>query len=104
MQHSGFDVKSTFDCDRKRQTEMIKRHYSDYSEDQYVLWIVADLFHNRVTKDILCSVDIKSKTGKVYNIGNLNKSFADMNISTILRTPYPNKFIHHHLLIQILLS
>lgn len=44
MKHHGLakEERKTF---KEKQIENLKKHYSDFSEDDWVLWIVPELFH-----------------------------------------------------------
>lgn len=85
MKHNGHDLKESWyeDCykySKAQQVEMIQRHYK-YSENDWVLWIVADLFHNYQVKEITGEIEIK------------NKDDSSIDVPFLLRTPYPNKNI-----------
>ena len=67
------------------QIEMIKRHYTNYQEEQYVLWIVPELFHNTEATSIISNLKIILQDG----------NSMDMNFKIISCTPYPNKNIIH---------
>lgn len=70
------------DRQKAKQIEMIRRHYTDYSENDWVLWIVPDIFHNNQTVSVNGSIQIKKKDGSI------------LDIPYIPRKPYPNKGIH----------
>lgn len=69
------------ETEKARQIDMLKKHYN-YSDNQYVLWIVPDLFHNTPVKNIEATVEIKTKTDDIFKLPK-----------TIIRKPYPNKHI-----------
>jgi hypothetical protein len=86
MKHRGLNKTDKYYKDgykyvKAKQVEMIQRHYVDYSEKDWVLWIVCDLFHNYSVEDIIGLIEIKKKNGDL------------IEIPYILRTPYPNKRI-----------
>lgn len=65
-----------------RQREMLMRHYADYKDGQYVLWLVPELFFNFSSLEISGEIAILTKTG------------AKMDIPFLVRNPYPNKCIY----------
>lgn len=67
---------------KNEQIKMIKKHYKQYKSDDWVLWIVVELFHKYKVKDLTGTIEIKK------NDGNL------IEIPFVVRTPYPNKKIH----------
>lgn len=64
-----------------RQVEMIKRHYVDYVEGNWVLWIVPTLFHDYESAEIAGNIEIKKRVDAIQ-------------IPYMVRTPYPNKHIN----------
>jgi hypothetical protein len=65
---------------KSKQIEVIRKHYPNYSETDWVLWIVADLCH-KYDSDIVGTIKIRKKDGR----------FIDRPL--VLRTPYRNKII-----------
>lgn len=65
----------------ERQTEMLRRKYSDYCLSQFVLWIVPDFFHNYTAEKITGVITITKTDG------------TELTTKQIIRTPYPNKMI-----------
>lgn len=64
------------------QTEMIKRAYPRYNKgNDWVLWLVADLYHDNEPENLSCKIIIENEDGSVYDIPYK------------LRKPYPNKKI-----------
>lgn len=63
-----------------RQDEMIRRHDAEYTEKDWVLWIVPDFFYNRNARVITGTIEVK-------------RNGEPMEIPVILRNPYPNKKI-----------
>lgn len=88
MLHRGFNkrenwLKNGYQHVKASQTEMIKRAYPDYDQDNdWVLWIVPDLFHNREFMKLVGEIEVKKKDGSVLEIPH------------VVRTPYYNKKLH----------
>lgn len=72
-----------YENNKKSQIEMLKRHYVDYSENDWVLWIVPELFQKYFIKDLIATIKIKKNDGNFIDIPPF-----------LVRTPYPNKKIH----------
>lgn len=79
MKHSN---KDSYKNSKIQQVEMVKRHYIDYVDGDWILWIVAKLYHNYETSDIAGIIEIKKVGGDT------------INIPYIVRKPYPNKQIN----------
>lgn len=65
-----------------RQKEMLMRHYKDYKEDLYVLWLVPEMYFNFASTEVSGDIKVITKTG------------SQMDIPFLVRTPYPNKCIY----------
>lgn len=86
MRHRGYDKKEKWYKDgymscKAKQVEMLKRNYTEYCKDDWILWIVPDLFHNYNLLAHTGIISIKKKDGSL------------IQVPFILRTPYPNKLI-----------
>ena len=87
MQHSNFItnpqnwLNNRGEKNKLSQIEMLKRHHKDYSETDYVLWIIPELFHNTILNlnEQSINLEIEKEDGETINVNG------------ILRMPYPNK-------------
>lgn len=82
MKHNNYYKEEVPEL-KNRQTEMIQNHYKDYSpENDWVLWIIPELYHQYKIENLEGSIEIKKTDG------------TKINIPYCLRKPYPNKHIN----------
>lgn len=78
----GFSDKG-FEITKESQIEMIQRAYPDYdAKNDWVLWLVFDLYHDKKPENTNCSIEIKKDNGEI------------LEIPYVVRKPYPNKRLH----------
>ena len=85
MKHKNMNDPSTWYGNghiefRNSQIEVIKKHYSDYDENDWVLWIIPDLFY-KFKADITGTIKIFLKNEETLEVPYLTRS------------PYPNKWL-----------
>lgn len=83
MKHYDF-TKEEHKTFKEKQISNLKKHYPDISVDDWILWIVPELFHFYTVYEIIGKIQVKKDNGNITE-------FVD--IPYILRTPYPNKNI-----------
>ena len=93
MKHFGYTNKETwhkngYESVKARQIEMIKRHYPDYTESDWVLWIVPELFRHYYAYEIVGTIQVMKEVP-----GETGTVLETLDIPYSLRTPYPNKNI-----------
>lgn len=72
-----------FKNNKKKHIEMIKKHHINYSENDWVLWIVPELNQGYNIKDLVATIKVKKNDG----------SFIDIP-PFVVRTPYKDKNIY----------
>lgn len=72
-----------FKNNKNKHIEMIKKHYVDYSESDWVLWIVPELIQEYAIKDLVANIKVKKNDG----------SFIDIP-PFVVRNPYKDKNIY----------
>lgn len=81
MKHNNYYKEEELEL-KIRQIEMIQKHYKDYSpENDWVLWIIPELYHQYKIENLKGIIEIKKIDG------------TKLNIPYCLRKPYPNKNI-----------
>lgn len=82
MKHNNYYKEEVPEL-KNRQTEMIQTHYKDYSsENDWVLWIIPEIYHQYKIENLKGSIEIKKLDG------------TKIDIPYCLRKPYPNKNIN----------
>lgn len=67
---------------KSKQVSELMKHY-DYSDGDWVLWIVSELYEEHSIKQLIGDIEILKTDGSA------------VSVSFVSRQPYPNKRIHH---------
>lgn len=87
MKQYGYNQKEqwcaeSFERLKKPMTQMIRKNYLDYQPDDYVLWIVPDIF---------CKYEVEQVVGQIQI---MDREHRELKQNCMIRQPYPNKGIY----------